>query len=166
MEKIIKEYILSFSNNKYIYKYLKLCSIKYNYDINKYNFHHIIPSFLYKINDDSIIKKNRYNTLSKLDESFNPLINVKKLKISHHILAHYYLGLGLQTKDAINSFYTLIGDYSKDINSYTEDEVKELAKLVEENSNESVFDHYLTMEERKEKYKEFQSKRKRIRRKS
>ena len=52
--------------------------------------------------------------------------------------------------------YTLINDYSRNINSYTLEEVKELGRLLEENTLPNTIDHYITQSERKEMYKQQQ----------
>lgn len=153
----IKQYVLTnhwiMTDNEYINKYVRICRF---YKENptkktKYNFHHIFPSFLYK---SELQEKNRYHTIEKLDNDFDPNQNTVKLPIQYHILSHFYLGLGLQTIDAINSFYVLIGDYSKNINLYTEDEVIKLAELIEENALETKQKEYLTISQIKEKNKQ------------
>lgn len=122
---------------------------------DKYNFHHFFPSFLYR---DSIGAKNRYHTIEILDENYSPNDNVCKLRVLYHILAHYYLAMSMQGTvyeiDSTNAFYTLIGDYSRKINSYSLEEVIELGRLIEENSVPNTIDHYITMSERKELYKQ------------
>ena len=121
---------------------------------DKYNHHHFYCSFLYKWDDPTIEKKNRYHTIEKLDETYLPNDNVCKLRILYHVLAHYYLAMSMRGTvyefDANKAFYTLIGDYSKNINDYTLDEVKELGRLIEENTVPNAVDHYLTVAERKE----------------
>jgi hypothetical protein len=118
---------------------------------DKYNFHHFFPSFIYK---QIIGEKNRYHTIEKLDEMYKPNDNVCKLRILYHILAHYYLAMALKGTmyefDANNVFFTLIGDYSRKIETYTFDEVKEIGRLIEENALPNQIDHYVTQSERKE----------------
>ena len=117
--------------------------------------HHFFPSFIYK---QMIGEKNRYHTIEKLDESYNPNDNVCKLRILYHVLAHYCLAKSMKGTvyefDANNAFYTLIGDYSKNIDSYTYEEVNEIGRLIEENAEPNSIDHYVTQSERKEMYKE------------
>lgn len=124
---------------------------------DKFHMHHFFPSFIYK---QMIGEKNRYHTIEKLDESYNPNDNVCKLRILYHVLAHYCLAKAMKDTvyefDANNAFYTLIGDYSRNIESYTFNEVKELGRLVEENAEPNKIDHYVTQNERKEMYKEQQ----------
>ena len=145
-----KEYLDAYIN---IYKqsFVRPC------ESDKYNHHHFFPSFIFK---QLIGEKNRYHTIEKLDESYKPSDNVCKLRILYHILAHYYLALAMKGTvyefDANNAFYTLVGDYSKNINDYTLDEVKELGRLIEENATPNSIDHYVTQSERKEMYKEQQ----------
>ena len=124
---------------------------------NKFHMHHLFPSFIYK---QMIGEKNRYHTIEKLDESYNPNDNVCKLRILYHVLAHYCLAKAMKGTvyefDANNAFYTLIGDYSKNIDSYTYEEVNEIGKLIEENTEPNKIDHYVIQSERKEMYKEQQ----------
>ena len=124
---------------------------------DKYNHHHFYPSFLYKAD---LNEKNRYNTIEKLDEKYNPQDNTCKLRIMYHAMAHYYLAMCLRnTKfalDSRNAFFTLIGDYSRNLESYTFEEVKDLGRLIEENTQPNQIDHYVTQTERKEYYKQKQ----------
>ena len=124
---------------------------------DKFHHHHLFPSFIYK---QMIGEKNRYHTIEKLDETFKPTDNVCKLRILYHVLAHYYLAMALRGTiyefDANKAFYTLVNDYSKNINSYTFDEIKEIGRLIEENTEPNQIDHYVTQSERKEMYKEQQ----------
>lgn len=124
---------------------------------DKFHHHHFFPSFIYK---QLIGEKNRYHTIEKLDESFSPNDNVCKLRILYHVLAHFYLAKSMvgtvYETDANNAFFTLIGDYSKPLSSYTLDEVKKLGRLIEENAEPNQIDHYVTQSERKEMYKEQQ----------
>lgn len=122
---------------------------------DKFHHHHLFPSFIYK---QMIGEKNRYHTIEKLDETFKPSDNVCKLRILYHVLAHYYLAKSMTgtvyETDASNAFFTLIGDYSKPLNSYTLDEVKELGRLIEENTEPNRIENYITQSERKEMYKQ------------
>lgn len=124
---------------------------------DKFHHHHFFPSFIYK---QMIGEKNRYHTIEKLDETFKPNDNVCKLRILYHVLAHYYLAMALRGTiyeyDSLNAFCTLINDYSRPLNSYTLDEVKELGRLIEENAEPNKIDHYVTQSKRKEMYKEQQ----------
>jgi len=145
-----KEYLDAYIN---IYKqsFIRPC------ESDKFNHHHFFPSFIFK---QLIGEKNRYHTIEKLDESYKPSDNVCKLRILYHILAHYYLAKAMKGTiyefDANNAFYTLVGDYSKNINDYTLDEIKEIGRLIEENAEPNKIDHYVTQSERKEMYKEQQ----------
>lgn len=145
-----KEYLDTYIN---IYKqsFIRPC------ESDKFNHHHFFPSFIFK---QLIGEKNRYHTIEKLDESYKPSDNVCKLRILYHVLAHYYLALAMKGTvyefDANNAFYTLVGNYSKNINDYTLEEVKELGRLIEENATPNSIDHYVTQSERKELYKEQQ----------
>ena len=133
------------------------CSFTRPTKSDKYNFHHLYCSFLAKSDWG---EKNRYHTIERLDEVYKPNDNVCKLRILYHIIAHWCLGMALRNtmfaQDARNAFFTLVGDYSRNIESYTFDEVKELGRLVEENSEPNQIDHYVTQNERKDMYKEQQ----------
>lgn len=124
---------------------------------DKFHHHHLFPSFIYK---QMVGEKNRYYTIEKLDETFKPNDNVCKLRILYHVLAHYYLAMALRGTvyefDANNAFYILVNDYSKNINSYTVDEIKELGRLIEENTSPNQIDHYMTQSETKEYLKQKQ----------
>lgn len=124
---------------------------------DKFHHHHLFPSFIYK---QMIGEKNRYHTIEKLDETFKPNDNVCKLKILYHVLAHYYLAMALRGTvyeyDSLNAFCTLINDYSRPLSSYTLEEIKEIGRLIEENTPSNQIDHYVTQSERKEMYKEQQ----------
>ena len=124
---------------------------------DKYNFHHLYCSFLAKSDWG---EKNRYHTIERLDEIYKPNDNICKLRILYHVIAHWCLGMALRNTpfeiDARNAFYTLIGNYSKNIESYTFDEVKELGRLIEENSEPNQIDHYMTQSETKEYFKQKQ----------
>ena len=124
---------------------------------DKFHMHHFFPSFIYK---QMIGEKNRYHTIEKLDEAYSPNDNVCKLRILYHVLSHYYLAKAMKGTvyefDANNAFYTLVNDYSKNIDSYTYEEVNEIGRLIEENAELNQIDHYVTQSERKEMYKEQQ----------
>ena len=133
------------------------CSFTRPTKSDKYNFHHLYCSFLAKFDWG---EKNRYHTIERLDEFYKPNDNVCKLRILYHVIAHWCLGMALRNTpfeiDARNAFFTLVDDYSRNIESYTFDEVKELGRLVEENTEPNKIDHYVTQSERKEMYKEQQ----------
>ena len=143
-----QEYFSAYVN---IYK----CSFTRPTKSDKYNFHHFYCSFLAKSDWG---EKNRQHTIEKLDEAYNPNDNVCKLRILYHVIAHWYLGMALRNTpfavDARNSFFTLIGDYSRNIESYDFDEVKELGRLIEENSHLNTSSCYITQSERKKLYKQ------------
>ena len=143
-----KEYFDAYVN---IYKQSFIQPVK----SDKFHHHHFMPSFIYK---QEIGSKNRYHTIEKLDEIYKPKDNVCKLRILYHVLAHYYFAMCMKGTvyefDSNNAFFTLIGDYSRELNSYTFEEVKEIGRLVEENSLPNTIDHYVTLSERKELYKQ------------
>jgi hypothetical protein len=124
---------------------------------DKFHHHHLFPSFIYK---QMIGEKNRYHTIEKLDETFKPNDNVCKLRILYHVLAHYYLAMALRGTvyeyDSLNAFCTLINDYSRPLSSYTLEEIKEIGRLIEENTPPNQIDHYMTQSETKEYFKQKQ----------
>lgn len=124
---------------------------------DKFHHHHLFPSFIYK---QMIGEKNRYHTIEKLDETFKPNDNVCKLRILYHVLAHYYLAMALRGTvyeyDSLNAFCTLINDYSRPLSSYTLEEIKEIGRLIEENTPPNQIDHYMTQSETKEYLKQKQ----------
>jgi hypothetical protein len=69
-------------------------------------------------------------------------------------MAHYYLAMSLRNTiyevDARNSFFTLIGDYSRPLESYTVEEIEELGRMIEETAEPNKFDRYMTQNEIKE----------------
>ena len=132
-----------------IYKYF----MENKTDSNRFNHHHFVPC---NITKESLQEKNRYNTIEKHDKLFDIKDNVVKLPIKWHVIAHYCLAMATLREDDINSFFTLVGDYSKPIQNYTFDDVQTLAQLVEENATPNSIDYYVTQSERKEMYREQQ----------
>ena len=132
-----------------IYKYF----MENETDSNKFNHHHFVPC---NITKEVLQEKNRYHTIEKHDKLFDIKDNVVKLPIKWHVIAHYCLAMATLREDDINSFFTLVGDYSKPIQNYTFFDVQTLAQLVEENAQPNSIDHYITQNERKEMYKEQQ----------
>ena len=130
-----------------IYKYF----MENETDSNRFNHHHFVPC---NITKESLQEKNRYHTIEKHDKLFDVKDNVVKLPIKWHVIAHYCLAMATLREDDINSFFTLVGDYSKPIQNYTFFDVQTLAQLVEENTTPNSIDHYVTQSERKEMYKE------------
>lgn len=130
-----------------IYKYF----MENETDSNRFNHHHFVPC---NITKESLQEKNRYHTIEKHDKLFDIKDNVVKLPIKWHVIAHYCLAMATLREDDINSFFTLVGDYSKPIQNYTFFDVQTLAQLVEENATSNSIDHYVTQSERKELYKE------------
>lgn len=119
----------------------------------KYHFHHFYCSFLAK-NDSDIMTKNRYWTIERLDEKYVPDDNVCKLRILYHVMAHYYLAMALRgtpyETDARNSFFVLVNDYTRPLESYSLNEVEELGRMIEDNAEPSKFDRYMTQSKMKE----------------
>ena len=132
-----------------IYKYYKT----HDCESDRYNFHHFFPCNYTK---EILERKNRYWTIEEHDKIYSIEDNIVKLPVKWHVIAHFCLAMATNRKDDINSFYTLVGDYNKDIYSYKFDDVQDLAQLVEENATPNTIDHYVTQSERKEMYKEQQ----------
>ena len=132
-----------------IYKYF----MENETDSDRFNHHHFVPC---NITKESLQEKNRYHTIETHDKLFDIKDNIVKLPIKWHVIAHYCLAMATLREDDINSFFTLVGDYSKPIQNYTFDDVQNLAQLVEENATPNSIDHYVTQHERKEMYKEQQ----------
>lgn len=132
-----------------IYKYF----MENETNSDRFNHHHFVPC---NITKESLQEKNRYHTIEKHDKLFDVKNNVVKLPIKWHVIAHYCLAMATLREDDINSFFTLVGDYSKPIQNYTFDDVQNLAQLVEENAQPNSIDHYVTQSKRKEMYKEQQ----------
>lgn len=152
IEKLFENHIVDetyFKKYVDIYKYFKINETK----DDRFNFHHFFPVNYGK---EILNEKNRYHTIKKHDEFYAIENNVVKLPIKWHIIAHYILAKATFRKDDINSFFTLIGNYDRNIESYSFNEVESLAELIEENSLPNQIDHYVTQSERKEMYKEQQ----------
>ena len=97
-----------------IYKYF----MENETDCDRFNHHHFVPC---NITKESLQEKNRYHTIEKHDKLFDVKDNVVKLPIKWHVIAHYCLAMATLREDDINSFFTLVGDYSKPIQNYTFD---------------------------------------------
>lgn len=152
IEKLFENHIVDetyFKKYVDIYKYFKINETK----DDRFNFHHFFPVNYGK---EILNEKNRYHTIKKHDEFYVIENNVVKLPIKWHIIAHYILAKATFRKDDINSFFTLIGNYDRNIESYSFNEVESLAELIEENTEPNQIDHYVTQSERKEMYKEQQ----------
>ena len=152
IEKFFNKYITNknyFATYVVIYKYF----MENITDCDKFNHHHFVPCNFTK---EYLQEKNRYHTIEKHDEIFYIKDNVVKLPIKWHVIAHYCLAMATLRDDDINSFFTLIGDYSKPIKLYTFDDVLELSQMIEENAEPNKINRYVTQSERKEIYKEQQ----------
>ena len=69
------------------------------------------------------------------------------------VIAHYYLALALQTKDAENSF-RIFDDWTKEFREYTEKDAIQLGLDYKETSQPTKIIKYMTNKELKEKLKE------------
>lgn len=125
--KEILEYFESLRNeetNKWVDKYIEVLSDTSNFDAIKYDIHHIKPCFSFK----DKIHKTRKETeplANKIKE------NLIKLSIYNHVLAHYYLWKiynNRESKTPLNYLFKT----SKIIDKLTEEELKKVAKLIEE----------------------------------
>lgn len=133
-------------------KYIKICQFYQEHPtkIIRSQYHHIIPVFITRINKNL---KNRIQAEQLHDEIYNPQDNVVLLPGKYHLLAHYYLGKAMRTKEAINSFQIFIGDYIESIENYTENQVKELGQMYEDTCQPNKFKQYLTYKEKENFYK-------------
>lgn len=134
-------------NYEWIVKYFDVLMKEENESAKKFNKHHIRPVFTFK--DDN--HKNRKETKSLADNFKKNLI---KLSINNHIKAHNYLRLiFIDNEDARKAILFLCN--KRNIEYLTEDEIDEIAKIIEECSKENKTD-----EERKQYYKEWKTKNK------
>ena len=147
--KEILEYFESLRNeetNKWINKYIEVLSDISNFDAPKHNIHHIKPVFTFKTE-----KLNTRRKREKIANKFNG--NLIKLSIYNHILAHFYLWKIYDNYETKNPLKYLFNTH-KTIDELTENELKNIAILVEE-----VAKTNLTEEEKKEKQKRYTSNR-------
>ena len=154
LNEIFKPYVKIF--NKYYFATYKAICMYFQEnpcDTDRFHFHHIFPSFLFKEENQL---KNRVHTVEKLDENYLPKDNVVKLPVKWHVIAHYCLAMALLTQDAVNSFFILVGDYSKPIEKWTFNEIQTTAQFVDENAVPNTFDRYISLSERKEMNKKLQ----------
>lgn len=134
----ILEYFDSLRNeetNKWVNKYIEVLSDSSNINASKFDIHHIKPVFLFKTEELNTRRK-----AEKVANKFNG--NMIKLSIYNHIMAHFYLWKiydNFPTKNALNYFKT-----SKVIDDLTEDEMKVIAKIIEESekTNKSRHQYY------------------------
>ena len=133
-------------NSEWIDKYFEVLNNEENINAEKYSVHHIIPCFTFK--DENI--KNRKDT-----EHIADSIEGNKIKLSHynHIFAHFYLWKIYNNQDSNHSFRQMCGN--KYTNDLTEDELKNIATLIEECAKENK-----TEEEIKEHSREYYIKNK------
>ena len=139
-----KDYFERYVN---IYKYYKT----HDCDSDKFAHHHFYPV---NYTRELLKRKNRYWTIEEHDNQYDIENNIVKIPIKWHVIAHFCLAMASLRTDDINSFYTLIGNFDKNIYLYSFDEVQEIAQLVEENSQPNMIEHYLTQKERKDMYKQ------------
>ena len=140
------ENIRNEKNSEWIDKYFEVLNNEENINAEKYSVHHIIPCFTFK--DENI--KNRKDT-----EHIADSIEGNKIKLSHynHIFAHFYLWKIYNNQDSNHSFRQMCG--KKYTNDLTEDELKNIATLIEECAKENK-----TEEEIKEHSREYYIKNK------
>jgi hypothetical protein len=138
-------------NSVWIDKYFKVLSDTSNFDASKYNIHHIIPCFTFKDKTHKIRKETRIFA-DKIKE------NLIKLSVYNHILAHYCLWRIFKTNDSKNPVILMCNN--KYIESLTENQIKEIAKLQEEIAKENMTDEEKRMYEKK--YREEHKKKMKI----
>lgn len=136
----IIDYFESLRNDetsKWIDEYFKLLKDKNNLYAEKYNIHHVKPVFTFK--------NEMYNNREKakpLADKFDE--NLIKLSVYNHLFAHYYLWKIFDNKDSKTAFQRMCGQ-SKYIDSLTENELEEIARLKEDCAKKNQ-----TEEEKKE----------------
>lgn len=142
-------------NSKWIDKYIEVLMDSSNLDIKKYNNHHIIPCFIFK--DEH--HKNRTES-QKLADNLEG--NIVKLSIYNHIFAHYYLWKIFNNRDSKIAFQMMCGTKIY-INLLEENELDDIAKLIEECAKENRTDkelqewyksHKLQLDEYRKNYRE------------
>lgn len=136
------ESIRTEENSVWIDKYFEYLSDEENLSAEKYNIHHIRPCFSFK--DEN--HKNRKQT-KPLGDKFNG--NLIKLSIHNHLFAHYCLWKIFDNWDSKKPFQVMCYQ-EKCIDNLTENEIKEIGKLLEECTKKNQ-----TEEEKKEKIKKY-----------
>lgn len=135
-------------NYKWIVKYFNVLMKKENKTAEKFNDHHIRPAFTFR--DDN--HKNRKETKSLANEVNG---NIIRLSVQNHIKAHNYLRFIF--KNTIYEGYVRSAIYiickKRNVENFTESEIEEIAKIIEECSKENKTD-----EERKQRNKEWYNK--------
>ena len=114
-------------NCEWVDKYMNVLFDNSNNN-SKFEIHHIIPAFLFKDENN----KSRKEWLIFANEIKN---NKIKLSITNHIMAHYYLWKIFQTDISRRPIYLLLGKIK--LENFTEDEIKEFAKIQEDCSKEN-----------------------------
>ena len=135
-------------NYEWIVKYFNVLMKKENKTAEKFNDHHIMPAFTFR--DDN--HKNRKETKSLANEVNG---NIIRLSVQNHIKAHNYLRFIF--KNTIYEGYARSAIYiickKRNVENFTESEIEEIAKIIEECSKENKTD-----EERKQRNKEWYNK--------
>ena len=139
-------------NSEWIDKYFDVLSDTSNFDAPKYNIHHIMPCFTFKDETHKIRKETRIFA-DRIKE------NSIKLSVYNHILAHYCLWRIFKTNDSKSPVILMCNN--KYIESLTENQIKEIAKMQEKISKENMTDEEKRIrdkkwrEEHKDEYKEY-----------
>ena len=132
-------------NYEWIEKYFNILMRKENKIAKKFNDHHIRPAFTFR--DDN--HKNRKETKSLANEVNG---NIIRLSVQNHIKAHNYLRFIF--KNTIYEGYARSAIYvvcrKRNVENFTESEMDEIAKIIEECSKENKTD-----EERKQHHKKW-----------
>ena len=121
----VLEYFKSIRNEEngiWIDKYFKYLSNEENLTAEKYNGHHIIPCFVFK--DET--HKNRKETEPLADKVEG---NIIKISVYNHLLAHYCLWKIYNNRDSKTTIQRMC---KENIDSLSENEIKEIAKIQEE----------------------------------
>ena len=141
--KEILEYFKSIRNEEngiWIDKYFKYLSNEENLTAEKYNGHHIIPCFVFK--DET--HKNRKETEPLADKVEG---NIIKISVYNHLLAHYCLWKIYNNRDSKTTIQRMC---KENIDSLSENEIKEIAKIQEECTKKNQ-----TKEEYKERKRKY-----------
>ena len=132
-------------NYEWIVKYFDVLMKEENETAEKYNDHHIRPAFTFR--DDN--HKNRKETKLLANEVND---NIIRLSIQNHIKAHNCLRFIF--KNTIYEGYARSAIYvvcrKRNVENFTESEIGEIAKIIEECSKENKTD-----EERKQNHKKW-----------
>ena len=154
IKEILKPFLIV--NCVWFNKYLDLMEEMiehYPQSCNKYNYHHLIPVSIYK-NIKGL--KNRAQAINGADETFTVENNIVKLPIYYHVIAHYYLykcsnyNLNNTAYNDMKRAFLGFMSLDKRADEYSMQEVIACAKDFHNQSQDTISEHYLSQDERKE----------------